>query len=327
MKPAILGISGPVLTPDEQNLFRQNSPTGIILFARNIQDPEQLADLTAEIRAILPYATLMVDQEGGRVARLRPPSWPEHPAAAEIGALPPKEARRAAWLTGALIGSDCAAMGLDAVCAPVLDLSVPGAHAVIGDRAYSTNPAAVAALGRAMADGLLAAGVQPVGKHAPGHGRAMVDSHHSLPTLDNVTNEDLYPFTANADLPWLMTAHIVYRDLDFRPATLSPVVIETVIRGHIGFGGVLVSDDLHMRALNGAPGRLAAQALAAGCDIALHCSGDLDHNAAVLQAIGPVAPQTIVRLRAARALARQRRPLDPAALMEERATLLPCSKS
>lgn len=327
MKPAILGIAGPALTDDERALFRRHPPAGVILFGRNVQDPAQLADLTADLRAALPDgAVLMVDQEGGRVARLRPPAWLPHPSAETVGALDPGGACRAAWLTGALIGGDCAAMGFDAVCAPVLDLRVPGAHDVVGDRAYGGDPALVAAAGRAMADGLLAAGIQPVAKHAPGHGRAAVDSHLDLPCVDALLDDDVAPFAANASLPWLMTAHIVYRALDpDRPATLSPVVIDRVIRGRIGFGGVLVTDDLNMRALSGPPGALAAAALAAGCDIALHCSGVTGDSAAVLDALGPAPPRTLARLAAARALAaRRRQRLDPAALMAERATLLPC---
>ena len=325
MKPAIIGIGGATLTPDEAALLREHRPAGVILFARNIKAPAQLLALTQAIRAALPGALLMVDQEGGRVARLRPPHWAPHPPAAAIGALPPDQALRAAWLTGALIGLDCAGAGFDVACAPVLDLRVPGAHDVIGDRAYGADPAAVAALARAMADGLLAAGVQPVGKHAPGHGRAAVDSHHGLPTVDDAHDGDLHPFIANNRLPWLMTAHIAYRALDARPATLSPVVIGGTIRGRIGFDGVLVSDDLHMRALDGTPGERAAAALAAGCDVALHCSGDLADNLDVLHAIGPAHGRTMQRLAAARALADARRqPLDPAALLAERAMLLPC---
>ena len=327
MRPAIVGLAGLTLAPEEQALLRSRPPAGVILFARNVSDPEQLTDLGFALRQVLPPgAVIMVDQEGGRVARLRPPSWLAHPAAGELGALPPPAGLRATWLTGALIGLDCAAMGFDTVCAPVLDLRVPGAHDVVGDRAYGEHPAAVAAFGRAMADGLLAAGVQPVGKHAPGHGRAAVDSHLCLPCVDDALDADLQPFVACVGLPWLMTAHIVYRALDpDHPATLSPQVIQEVIRRRIGFAGVLVSDDLAMHALTGSPGALAAEALAAGCDIALHCTGVLDDSAAVLEAAGDAPARTLSRLAAARALATQhRRRLDPAALAAERATLMPC---
>ncbi len=326
MRPAVVGIAGLTLTPEEHALFRRRPPAGVILFARNVTDPEQLVNLTTALHAALPAnAVIMVDQEGGRVARLRPPTWLAHPAAGALGALDPAVGQRAAWLTGALIGLDCGAMGFDTVCAPVLDLQVPGAHCVVGDRSYGKDPNAVAALGQAMADGLLAAGMQPVGKHAPGHGRATVDSHLSLPYVDDATPEDIQPFAACRALPWLMTAHIVYRALDpDHPATLSQTVIHDVIRGRIGFAGVLASDDLAMHALSGGPGVVAAAALAAGCDIALHCSGVLDDSAAVLEAAGDMPARTRTRLAAARALVARRRPLDPAALAAERATLLSC---
>ncbi len=188
MKPAIVGIAGPCLAVAEADMLRRHRPAGIILFARNVADPGQLRALTAGLRAVLPPgAVIMVDQEGGRVARLRPPHWRAHPPAAELGRLFARHGPsglRAAWITGALIGADCASCGFDVVCAPVLDLAYPGAHDVIGDRAFGPDPVVVARLGRAMAAGLLAAGVQPVGKHAPGHGRARVDSHLALPRIE-----------------------------------------------------------------------------------------------------------------------------------------------
>src|SRR4051794_18928216 len=183
MKAAIVGISRPAATGTELQLLRDLPPAGVILFARNVADPAQLRGLTATLRAVLPQdAVIAVDQEGGRVARLRPPHWPAHPPAAAIGALAPLPGRRAAWLTGALIGLDCAEAGIDLVCAPVLDLRLPQASDVIGDRSFGADPDQVAALANAMAEGLLAAGVVPVAKHAPGHGRALVDSHHALPS-------------------------------------------------------------------------------------------------------------------------------------------------
>ena len=261
----------------------------------------------------------MVDQEGGRVARLRPPHWRAHPPPAALGSL------RTAWVTGALIGLDCAAAGFDVVAAPVLDLGIAGAHAVIGDRALAEDPLAVARLGRAMAAGLLAAGVQPIAKHAPGHGRASVDSHLSLPIVEaNHLDADLLPFALNADLPWAMSAHIVYPAWDTAlPATLSPTVIETIIRGRIGFEGVLVTDDLAMKALSGVPADLARQALAAGCDIALYCSGELAPTADLLARCPPLTGAAAARLAAARALAARRRlPLDADDLAAERDRLL-----
>jgi len=325
VKAAIVGIAGPELLAEEVALFTALPPAGVILFGRNVQDPAQLRRLTASLRAVLPSdAELMVDQEGGRVARLRPPHWMAHPSAGTVGALPAPD--RAAWLTGALIGAECAAVGFTVVAAPVLDMSVPGAHqGVVGDRSYAEDPQAVARIGRAMAEGLMAAGVMPVGKHCPGHGRARVDSHLALPRVsDNDLSADILPFALNADLPWMMTAHIVYDALDpDLPATLSPKVIESVIRGRIGFEGVLVSDDLAMNALSGAPADRATAALAAGCDLAVYCSGELAPTEALLRAVPAVTAETATRLRTARAtLAARRQVLDVASLAAERAGLL-----
>lgn len=327
-KPAIVGLAGPVLSPDEAALFRAFPPLGIILFGRNVQDRRQVADLVASVKQILPYAEIMVDQEGGRVARLRPPHWQAHPPASAIGhrfLSDPAAALRAAWLTGALIGLDCRAAGFSIAATPVLDIAIPGAHDVIGDRAYAEHPVAVARLGRAVANGVLAAGVLPVGKHAPGHGRARVDSHLTLPKVpDRDLSFDIRPFALCADLPWMMSAHIVYEALDpHLPATLSSMVIETIIRGRIGFEGVLVTDDLAMKALSGAPSDLAGQALAAGCDVALYCSGEFAPTEALLRACPPMTPDADRRLAAGRAAANNRRlTLDPVLLKAERDRLL-----
>jgi beta-N-acetylhexosaminidase len=323
MHAAIVGIAGAALTDAEAALFRAHPPAGVILFSRNLTDPAQLRTLTTHLRAALPpHAVLMIDQEGGRVARLRPPHWLAHPPAAALGKIFAQNAAwglRAAWLTGALIGLQAAAADFDVVCAPVLDLLVPDAGAGIGDRAYAEDPATVAGLGRAIAVGLLNAGIQPVGKHAPGHGRARTDSHHALPTIA-ATDADLLPFERNADLPWLMTAHIRYPAWDpDLPATLSASIIGKIIRNRIGFRGVLVSDDLAMHALTGSPADRAQRALTAGCDLALYCPGDPAGTAAVLAACPPVTPQAAARLAAAKALALDRRlALDPAALQVER---------
>ena len=312
-RAAIVGIAGPELSADEAALFRALPPAGVILFSRNIQDPAQLAALIAALRPVLGAdPDLMVDQEGGRVARLQPPHWTAHPPAEALGRLfatAPAAAIRGAWLTGALIGCECRTAGFSIAAAPVLDISVPGAHAVIGDRAFARDPVVVARLGRAVANGLLAAGVLPVGKHAPGHGRARVDSHLSLPKLSETDlSADIRPFALNADLPWMMTAHIVYDALDpHLPATLSATVIESVIRGRIGFKGVLVTDDLAMCALSGAPADLAVQALAAGCDVALYCSGEFVATEALLRAVPPLSPRARQRLHAGRLAAIQRR--------------------
>jgi beta-N-acetylhexosaminidase len=318
LKPAIVGISGPELTADETACLRDARPLGVIMFARNIVDVEQLARLMAALRACLPdSALLMVDQEGGRVARLRPPVWRAHPPARAL------RTTRAAWLTGALIGLECAAAGFDVVAAPVLDVSAPDGHDVIGDRAFSDDPAVVASLGGAFAAGLLAAGIQPVAKHVPGHGRARADSHLILPVLDDVSPCDLHPFIANSALPWMMTAHIRYTTRDMTPATQSHAIIADIIRGQIGFQGVLVTDDLAMQALSGLPGERAARALDAGCDVALHCSGVLAETRGLLAAIPPATPACLARLASGRAMAwGARRELDGHALAAERAGLL-----
>ena len=315
-KAAIVGIAGPRLQDQEAALFRAYPPAGVILFARNIQDPPTLALLMTELRAVLrPDAIFMVDQEGGRVARMRPPHWLAHPPALSLGTV------RRAWLQGALIGLQCAEAGFNTVAAPVLDLSVPDAHAVIGDRALAQDPNDVARLGRAYAAGLLAAGIQPIGKHAPGHGRARVDSHLSLPVVEaNDLDADLLPFRKNPDLPWMMTAHIVYPAYDPQlPATLSPFVIAEIIRRRAGFTGVLVTDDLAMKALSGTPADLAIQALEAGCDLALYCSGAYATTEALLRRCEPVAALTGQRLAAARAkAARHRLSLNADHLARER---------
>ena len=314
MFAAIVGLGGVSLSADEAALLRERPPAGVILFGRNVRDPGQLRALCAELRAVLPDgAVIAVDQEGGRVARLRPPGWRAHPPAAAIGTLHRRDrvaGARAAFLTGALIGLDCAAAGIDMACAPVLDLRVEGASDVVGDRSYGSDPADVAALAGGMAAGLMAAGVLPVGKHAPGHGRALVDSHHALPVVpaDMCLDDDIAAFRICSDLPWMMTAHLVYEGVDReRAGTLSATVIEEVIRRRIGFEGVLVSDDLAMRALDGAPGALAAAAIAAGCDVALQCTGALGDSRAVLHAVPSVAGRAASRMAAARAMVAGRR--------------------
>ncbi len=328
-KAAIIGLAGPSLSAGEAALLRAHPPAGAILFRRNVAHPAQLRALTDALRELLPAgALILVDQEGGRVARLRPPHWRAHPPAGALGALHASAAAaglRAAWLTGALIGADCAAAGIDVACAPVLDLRLQDAHDVIGDRSFGADPRAVAALGRAVAEGLLAAGVLPVAKHAPGHGRARADSHLALPVVDAADlSDDMLPFAANADLPVMMTAHIRYLALDpDRPATLSPRVVAEAIRGRIGFAGLLLSDDLAMAALAGTPAERALGALQAGCDLALYCPGDAAGNAAVLRACPPVTDAAAARLAAARAMAAAKfRAQDVFELAAERERLL-----
>lgn len=282
MKPVILGVAGLALAAQERALLRAHRPRGVILFARNIQDPVQLADLVGELRAALPAgAVLMVDQEGGRVARLRAPHWPELPPAGALRT--PGEA----FAHGRALGAMVRAAGFDVTAAPVLDLRVEGASGVIGDRAIGGDAETVAALGGEIARGILAEGVIPVMKHIPGHGRALVDSHLALPRVAQADlAADFLPFMRNRELPWAMTAHVIYEAIDPEfPATVSRKVIAEIIRGRIGFQGTLISDDLAMHALSGTPGERALAALRAGCDIALYCPGDMAGNVAVLEAV------------------------------------------
>ncbi len=282
MKPAILGISGLRLLAEERALLRAHRPRGVILFSRNIHDKQQLSELTAQLReALPPGAVLMVDQEGGRVARLRPPHWPALPAAGTL------QTPEAAYAHGLALGEMVKAAGFDVAAAPVLDLRHPGASDIIGDRAFSPDPRVVAQLGAEMARGILAAGVIPVMKHIPGHGRALVDSHLALPRVTAADlSADFYPFAQNKNLPWAMTAHVIYEHLDPQhPATVSARVIRDIIRGEIGFSGTLVSDDLAMHALSGSPAGRALAALAAGCCIALYCPGDMAGNTQILEAL------------------------------------------
>jgi beta-N-acetylhexosaminidase len=293
-----------------------------------VQTWPQLRNLIASVRQILPpEAVLMVDQEGGRVARLRPPHWREHPAAGVIGGLfatDPARALRLAWLSGALIGHDCVQAGFDVVAAPVLDLFVPGADAVIGDRAFHHDPAVTARLARTFATGLMAAGAIPIGKHAPGHGHAQVDSHMALPRLPDLRPDDLKPFVVNNDLPWMMTAHIVYETIDSgHPATLSQSIIHSVIRDTIGFKGILITDDLSMKAVADQPRDSAPRALAAGCDLALYGAGDFNATQALLRGCPPLTDDARSRLRAGRASVASRRvTIDPGALAAERQAIL-----
>lgn len=302
-RAAIIGLSGPVLTAAEAALLRASPPVGVILFARNVVAPAQLRALTAAIRDILgAEAPILVDQEGGRVARLKPPAWEAFPAAAGFEGAPAPAVQANAML----LGATCAAEGLDVVCAPVVDLRVPGAHGVIGDRAFSADPAEISRLGAAWVAGLQAGGAIPVIKHIPGHGRALADSHVELPRVTSPKSEmaaDIAPFRAlAASGAWAMTAHVLYDAWDSAlPATLSPTIVQRVIRNAIGFDGVLVTDDLAMGALQGASNDLAAAALAAGCDLVLHCTGRPADNAALLASCPALTDRAAERMAAARA--------------------------
>ncbi|MBF0323661.1 MAG: beta-N-acetylhexosaminidase [Alphaproteobacteria bacterium] len=322
---AILGCAGPVLTDEERRFFAATNPLGFILFARNIQSPDQVRALVADLRASVGRADapVLIDQEGGRVQRLRPPHWRAAPTGMAFANLAdPAEAARLARLNFRLIGAELADLGIDVDCAPVLDVPVPGAHDVIGDRAYGTDPARIVALGRAVCDGLLDEGVLPVIKHIPGHGRALVDSHLDLPVVTASMAEleatDFAPFKALADQPWAMTAHVVYTAIDeSAPATLSAKVIGEIIRGIIEFHGVLISDDLSMKALGGSFGERTIRALDAGCDLVLHCNGDMDEMAEIAQQLPPMTETARERVALAARRKRQPQPFDRAAAAAE----------
>lgn len=291
-KAVILGAAGPVLTPEEEAFYREHKPWGFILFARNIVDGDQVRALVDCMRRCSerPNAPVFLDQEGGRVQRLRPPLAPNYPPAAAIGALYAGDRQRglrAAWLLSRLHAFDLLKLGINADCLPVLDVPVAGAHDVIGNRAYGTEPEIVSALGRAAVDGLLAGGVLPVMKHVPGHGRATADTHLALPTvdasLDELRSRDFAPFKVLADVGMAMTAHVIYAAIDpDLPATTSPIVIEQIIRGEIGFDGLLMSDDVSMKALSGDFASRSRAILVAGCDVVLHCNGVMGEMEAVV---------------------------------------------
>jgi beta-N-acetylhexosaminidase len=310
MIPAILGLSGLKLTRNERAFLRAADPAGYILFGRNAADPAQLRALTDSLRDLSGRADLaiLIDQEGGRIARLQPPVWPAFPAPARFAALyekAPISAIEAARANGEALAVTLAKMGINVDCLPLLDVAHPDTHEVIGDRALGAEPMRVAALGRALLDGLAAGGVCGVVKHIPGHGRARADSHKELPVVDASDDElaiDLAPFRALNDAAMAMTAHVLYPAWDAeRPATVSPTIISEVIRGEIGFDGLLMSDDLAMEALSGTVAERTAAALAAGCDVALHCSGVLAESEEVAGAAGAMSEAALARL--ARALA------------------------
>ncbi|MDD3446626.1 MAG: beta-N-acetylhexosaminidase [Zavarzinia sp.] len=328
-RAVVVGIAGKRLSDDEKALFRAAAPLGFILFARNIETPDQVRALVAECRDVVgrPDATVWIDQEGGRVARLRPPHWPAYYPARAIGALDGWAAQRAAYLQARLIADDLTALGIDVDCHPCIDISVPGAHDVIGDRAFSEDPGIVSDLGRAACEGLLEGGVLPVIKHLPGHGRALCDSHVALPVVDAplalLEESDFVPFEALSDMPIAMTAHVVYAAVDAdHPLTQSATGIESVVRGRLGFEGVLVSDDLNMQALEGPLWQRAERALAAGCDIALHCSGRHDEMAELLPRTPVLAGAAAARWRLALSRRAPALPFDRHAARDELDALL-----
>lgn len=308
------------LTADEASFFADERPWGFILFSRNVSEASQLADLVAELIDLGGRATtpIFIDQEGGRIQRLNPPLAPTYPPAAELGRLylsDPIAAERAAWLQGRLLADDVMAYGINADCIPCLDVPTADAHSVIGDRAYSADPDTVATLGLAAAEGLLAGAVLPVMKHIPGHGRGNADSHYALPVVaterDELSRTDFAPFRTLRALPAAMTAHILYSDIDSKqPATLSPTVIESVIREEIGFDGLLMSDDISMKALAGDLTELSRRALDAGCDVVLHCNGDFGEMRQVAHAAQPLSGEAERRAGVAEAVLSTETPTD-----------------
>ncbi len=331
-RAVIFGVAGESLSDAERRLFAASPPLGFILFARNCREPDQIRALVGELRQAVGRddAPILIDQEGGRVQRLRPPRWRAAPPMACFATRADTDetaAIEAAWLNARLIAAELASVGVNVDCAPVLDIPQPGADPIIGDRACGTTPEVAAMIGRAVCAGLLAGGVLPVIKHVPGHGRASVDSHAALPVVDAsreaLERVDFPAFAALADMPWAMTAHVVYTALDPRhPATTSAKVIDEVIRGRIGFDGVLVSDDICMRALSGAPAERALAALAAGCDVVLHCNGDLAEMQAVTAACPALTARALERLGRAGARLHAPAPLDAAAATSRLAELL-----
>jgi len=306
---AIFGCAGPRLTDEEAAFFRETRPWGFILFKRNVEAPDQVRALTAALRETIdaPDAPVLIDQEGGRVQRLGPPNWTRYPpgrAYGELAANDPLLRREITRLGARLMAHDLAAVGVNVDCAPVLDVPEPGAHDIIGDRAYGQSADEVALLGRAAAEGLIAGGVLPVVKHIPGHGRSRADSHLNLPVVEAphaaLAARDFAPFRVNSDLPMAMTAHVVFAALDpDHPATTSRKVIRSVIRGEIGFDGLLITDDLSMKALSGDFENRARDALAAGCDVVLHCNGAMAEMTAVARGARPLAGAAARRSKAA----------------------------
>lgn len=317
----IFGCAGHSVSDAEKRFFAEADPFGFILFARNLDNPLQVSALVDELRnCVGRRAPVLIDQEGGRVQRLKPPHWRKRPPMTVFGKLAETDlplARRAAWLNARLMADELFDLGIDVDCAPLLDVPVPGANDIIGDRAFGSDPALVADLGRAVMDGLLDGTVMPVVKHVPGHGRSLVDSHLDLPVveadLDSLSKSDFAPFRSLRDAPWAMTAHIVYKAIDaLRPATTSPVVIDTVIRGAIGCEAVLLSDDLSMKALKGDFAEKTLLSLDAGCDVVLHCNGDMAEMQGVASAVRPLSEAAQQRIARADAMLRNR-PLPPAA--------------
>ena len=311
MQAAIYGLSGLELTDSERDFFRDSDPAGFILFKRNCETREQLLRLTDSLRALSGRddVPILVDQEGGRVARMKPPEWPAFPAAerlAQLYQLAPSSAMAAARANARAIGLMLREVGINVNALPLLDVRQEGASDIIGDRALGSEPMQVAALGRAVLDGLASAGVVGIVKHMPGHGRALVDSHHELPVVtadDEQLQIDLGPFERLSSAPMGMVAHVVYTAWDaHRPASQSPTVIREIIRKRIGFDGFLMSDDSDMNALTGSLAERASACVTAGCDVALPCNGVLEDNMAIAAQLGDITVEGAERLARAMAL-------------------------
>lgn len=322
----IIDADGLRLTADEKTLFRDADPFGFILFARNIDTPDQVRALCDEMReAVGRDAVITIDQEGGRVQRMRAPHWREWMPPLELVALAGVQAPRAMYLMYRIIAAELRSVGIDSNCAPMVDVAGAATHAFLRNRCYSSDPVRVAQLGRAAADGMLSGGVLPVLKHMPGHGRATMDSHFDLPTvsapLDDLFQTDFVPFKALNHLPMGMTAHLVYEALDDTPATLSPKVMQ-LIRDDLDFDNLIMTDDISMKALSGTPSENAAAAIKAGCDVVLYCNASLEDRRAVTQAAGRMTPTA--QIRAERALAMRTQPdaVDIPALEREFEALL-----
>lgn len=310
--PIIFGCRGRTLSQQERRFFASVKPAGFILFARNCETRRQVAGLVADLRSCAGTEPplILIDQEGGRVQRLMPPEWRKAPPAAALGAIARRgvaAAEEAVHLNGLLIAADLHPLGINTNCVPVVDVPAPGSHDIIGDRAFSSDVALLSRLARVMAQAHISGGVLPVVKHLPGHGRALADSHHELPRVDAPRAEldsiDFAAFKPLADMPLGMTAHIVYAAIDDRPATQSPLVIEQIIRRQIGFDGLLMTDDLSMHALQGSFSDRTRDSLGAGCDIVLHCNGDMDEMIEIAEAAsGGLSVEAASRLARAQAL-------------------------
>lgn len=332
MRALITGLAGPRLSDAEARLLADVRPCGIILFARNLESREQIRKLIADARSAIggDDVLVLIDQEGGRVQRLRPPlgrALPPAGAYAQLYAEAPAAAIAAARSQARLVAADLAEIGINTNCAPVMDVPVPGAHDIIGDRAYGTTPEQVAALGRAVAEGFLAGGVLPVIKHIPGHGRATADSHLDLPTVPTphaeLSRTDFAAFKAVADMPMAMTAHVVFSALDGgQPASTSRRVTEDIIRGEIGFDGLLMSDDLSMKALAGPIGARAEAVIAAGSDVALHCNGDIAEMVEAAARVPLLAGPALERFSRALARVGHTEPFDPVAAVAQLSHML-----